>query len=271
MSQTISPHTHKSSGQHAEASSGQQTFIVALHDISPNNWPYYRPFVERMDAMGNVKLTWLVVPDFHHESASFKDPAFLNLLEKRLEKGDELVLHGFYHCDDAPAPTNVKDYFMRRFYTVEGEFYPLAEDDARSRLERGIELFAQQNWPLHGFVAPAWLMGDGARQALRKLPFRYTSDPGHFYELPDFTSHRVPTLVWSCRARWRRAMSYVVNEASRLQYRHLPTIRMGLHPIDMQYDAARNYWIKCIERLLNEGQRSETKIDWLHRMTTTAQ
>lgn len=86
MSQTIAPNTRESSKHHSEASSGQQTFIVALHDISPNNWPYYRPFVERMDAMGNVKLTWLVVPDFHHKSASFKDPAFLNLLEKRLEK-----------------------------------------------------------------------------------------------------------------------------------------------------------------------------------------
>lgn len=247
----------------------QKSFIVALHDIAPVNWSAYRPFVEQMDSMGNVRMSWLVVPDFHHRSATFEDHKFLDLLERRLSMGDELVLHGFYHCDEAAPPKTPRDYFMRRFYTVEGEFYPLAEDEARARLERGMELFDKRCWPIHGFVAPAWLMGKGTRRALRDLPFTYTSDPGHFYELPTFQAHRVPTLVWSCRAKWRRAMSYVVNEVSRLQYRSLPTIRFGLHPIDMHYAAAHDYWVKCIERLLDQGYISETKHHWFQRMKSS--
>ncbi|MGJ8523255.1 hypothetical protein R84981_001952 [Carnimonas sp. R-84981] len=247
------------------STSSQQSFIVALHDIAPQTWQDYRPFVERMDALGNVRMSWLVVPDFHHQSATFEDPAFLDLLESRLAKGDELVLHGYYHCDDAPAPKTVRDYYMRRLYTYEGEFYPIDEQQARERLERGIELFAQRRWPLDGFVAPAWLMGEGTRKALKELPFRYTSDPGHFYELPSFTAHRVPTLVWSARAAWRRAMSKVVNDVSKWQYRQLPTIRMGLHPIDMRFDSSREYWHRCVEQLLNKGYVSETKRDWFDR------
>lgn len=244
-----------------------QSFIVALHDIAPDNWADYQPFVERMDALGNVRMSWLVVPDFHHRNPTFEDPAFLDLLESRLAKGDELVLHGFYHCDDAPAPKGLRDYYMRRFYTYEGEFYPISEAEARERLERGLELFDKRGWPLDGFVAPAWLMGPGTRAALATLPFRYTSDPGHFYELPSFASHRVPTLVWSSRAKWRRAMSHVVNEVSRWQYRNLATLRLGLHPIDMRFDAPRRYWENCVEGLLEKDYLSETKRDWFARNT----
>ncbi|ANF58446.1 DUF2334 domain-containing protein [Halotalea alkalilenta] len=242
-----------------------QSFIVALHDIAPATWPDYRPFVERMDALGQVRMSWLVVPDFHHRSATFDDPAFLALLERRLELGDELVLHGLYHCDEGPAPSNLRDYLMRRFYTVEGEFYALEEDQARARIEQGLELFARRGWPLHGFVAPAWLMSPGTRKALASLPLRYTSDPGHLIDLPSFTAHRVPTLVWSARARWRRAMSLVVNEYSRHRYRRLETFRLGLHPVDMRFDASREYWYRCIERLLGQGYRAETKRDWFER------
>ena len=237
-------------------------FMMALHDISPATWNTYRPFVEEMDAQG-VRMTWLVVPNFHRQSPTFSNPECLRLLETRLSRGDELVLHGFYHCDDGPPPRSLRDYAMRRLYTYEGEFYSLDRAHAKARLEQGIELFERQGWPLHGFVAPAWLMSPGTRHALAHLPLRYTTDTTGFYHLPRFEHAPVPTLCWSARARWRRGMSYMVNTLNEKRYRRGNALRLGLHPVDMQHDMSRRYWINAVERLHLEGFESTTKYRWL--------
>jgi predicted deacetylase len=39
--------------------------LLVLHDVAPHTWADYQPFVEAVDAMGNVPMTWLVVPNFH--------------------------------------------------------------------------------------------------------------------------------------------------------------------------------------------------------------
>ena len=245
-------------------------FMMALHDISPATWDDYRPFVEEMDAR-DVRMTWLVVPDFHHRSPTFEDPKFLALLESRLARGDELVLHGFYHCDDGPAPRSAREYFMRRLYTYEGEFYGLDHSSAKARLEEGISLFERQGWPLHGFVAPAWLMSQATRHALSNLPLRYTTDTKGFYHLPHFEHVPVPTLCWSARAKWRRGMSYVVNTLSERRYSKGQALRLGLHPVDMRHDISRRYWLDAVERLQQQGFTSMTKYGWLFAQQQTAQ
>jgi predicted deacetylase len=90
-------------------------------------------------------------------------PGFRRLLSGRLARGDELALHGYFHCDDGPMASNPRDWFMRRVYTHEGEFYSLTREAASPRLHAGIEMFRRYRWPLHGFVAPAWLMKGRAR------------------------------------------------------------------------------------------------------------
>src|SRR5690606_1210937 len=118
-------------------------------------------------------------------------------LESRLSRGDELVLHGYSHSDDQPPPTEARQWFMRRVYTWEGEFYALDQAQAAQRLAAGIGLFQQFGWPLHGFVAPAWLLSPGSRRALSASGLSYTSDPQHLYRLPSFEAIAAPGLVWS--------------------------------------------------------------------------
>ncbi|MBC3776295.1 DUF2334 domain-containing protein [Pseudomonas sp. SWRI99] len=237
--------------------------LLVLHDVAPSTWADYRPFVEAVDALDNVPMTWLVVPDFHRRDALAGHPQFRRLLDARVARGDELALHGYYHDDGEPAPTTPRDWFMRRIYTHEGEFYRLSQEAARARLQAGIELFQRYDWPLHGFVAPAWLMSDGTRRALRETPLRYTSDPRHLYRLPDFTAITAPGLVWSARSAWRRGVSKIVSDQREQRWRQAPVIRLGLHPVDMRHRFSRDYWLRTLQRLLAEGRVPMTKIDWL--------
>ncbi|WP_433885218.1 DUF2334 domain-containing protein [Pseudomonas vranovensis] len=239
------------------------SLLLVLHDVAPETWPDYQPFVEAIDALGNIPMTWLVVPDFHKRNALEQAPGFRLMLDRRLQRGDEMALHGYFHADDSPPPRSPRDYFMRRIYTWEGEFYSLDQAQAQQRLEAGIDLFRRYDWPLAGFVAPAWLMSDGTRQALRQLPLRYTSDPQHIFQLPDFSPIAAPGLVWSARSRWRRGLSKVLCDVREARLRQAPVIRLGLHPVDMRHGFSRRYWLQTVQRLLCQGREPMTKSTWL--------
>ncbi|WP_392890975.1 DUF2334 domain-containing protein [Pseudomonas migulae] len=239
------------------------SLLLVLHDVAPPTWADYQPFVEAVDALGNVPMTWLVVPDFHKHNDLGDHPAFRRLLTSRAARGDELALHGYFHCDESPPPSTPRDWFMRRIYTHEGEFYELSRDAALTRLRAGIDVFQRYHWPLQGFVAPAWLMSEGTRQALRELPLSYTSDPQHLYRLPDFTPVDAPGLVWSARSAWRRGVSKLVSDQREQRWRQAPVIRLGLHPVDMRHEFSRNYWFHTLKRLLAEGRVPMTKAQWL--------
>jgi predicted deacetylase len=243
--------------------SDARSVLLVLHDVSPASWADYRDFVREVDALGAIPITWLVVPDFHKRHALEHNPAFCQMLEQRLTRGDELALHGYYHCDNQPPPRTLHDYFMRRIYTWEGEFYELTTAQAHTRLEAGIELFQRHSWPLHGFVAPAWLMSQGSREALRHLPLDYTTDAGHFYRLPDFQALPAPGIVWSARTAWRRGLSKFIGDIRQWQTKQATTLRLGLHPVDMRHDFSRQYWLQLLQQLLDDGRQPMTKFGWL--------
>ncbi|QXG29531.1 DUF2334 domain-containing protein [Pseudomonas viridiflava] len=241
----------------------ERSVLLVLHDVAPHSWLMYEPFVAAVDKLGTVRMTWLVVPDFHRRSPLGDDTVFQQRMDERLERGDELALHGYYHCDDSPAPRTLRDYFMRRIYTWEGEFYGLNTQQALARLEAGVEVFRRLDWPLHGFVAPAWLMSQGTREALSQLPLSYTSDPQHLFRLPDFTPIDAPGMVWSARSAWRRTASKLYSDFKEHRLRDASTIRLGLHPVDMLHRSSRDYWFELLLRLLEDGRQPMTKIQWL--------
>jgi predicted deacetylase len=239
------------------------SLLLVLHDVAPQTWADYQPFVAAVDALGVVPMTWLVVPDFHKHNNLDAHPEFRRMLTSRVIRGDELALHGYFHCDEGPRPSTPRDWFMRRIYTHEGEFYSLSQDAALARLHAGIEVFRRYDWPLAGFVAPAWLMSEGTRQALRQLPLSYTSDPQHLYRLPDFTAVDAPGLVWSARSAWRRGLSKLLSEQRERRWQQASVIRLGLHPVDMRHEFSRHYWLQTLKRLLDEGRIPMTKAHWL--------
>lgn len=239
---------------------------VVLHDVTPQSWPVYQDFIHAVDSLGSVPLTLLVVPDFHHQFHLDRFPDFRNAIEQRIARGDEVVLHGYSHHDDSPLQPNPINWFMRRIYTHEGEFYSLDEIHARQRLEQGLELFQHYQWPVSGFVAPAWLMSKGTQTALRGLPLKYTSDLTGLIRLPDWQQLDTPTLVWSSRSVWRRRVSRHWNQLRLKQSLSSPLIRLGLHPVDMHYSDAVLFWLETLETLL-PTHIPLTKVQWMSRST----
>src|SRR3569623_827832 len=142
----------------------QPALCIALHDVAPATWPACRRLLALVDELGPVPVTLLVVPDYHHRGRVTGDPSFIRAIEARLARGDEVVVHGYHHLDEARNTASPLQWIKRHVYTQsEGEFAAIDEAEAHARLMRGWEMLAiELGWPVAGFVAPAWLLGRGA-------------------------------------------------------------------------------------------------------------
>jgi predicted deacetylase len=223
---------------------------VSIHDVSPHTWPQCEILLKAIAGVADIPVTLLVVPAWHRMPV--RDATrYERALETRLIRGDELALHGYTHVDDGPPPGTLADLFRRRVLTrSEGEFAALSADEARRRLALGVDWFAQRGWPLAGFVAPAWLAGPGAWEALAGFAFRYTTTLRDFVLLPEGRRVRSPSLVFGTRNAWMRLFSRSRNAWLLAALRDAPVIRLGLHPADAAFPALLRDAQRLIGRLL---------------------
>lgn len=204
-----------------------------------------------------MPLTLLVVPCYHGERALPR--VYVEWIEQRLARGDELALHGYTHRDEAPAPRTIGERLRRGVYTArEGEFAALARDEAIERIERGRDWFGDRGWPLRGFVAPAWLVSSGTWQALERFDFLYTTTLTQFHLLDRGIAMRAPTVVYSTRSAWRRMASRRWNSMLAQTMRGAPLVRLGFHPADAAYDVVMAHALALV-RSLSDGRTALTK------------
>lgn len=224
---------------------------VVVHDAAPATQAACERLLACVRQVAAVPVTLLAVPRYHGAPS---DTAFEAWLGAALARGDELALHGFTHRDDG-RPRSLTDYARRRWYTAgEGEFAALSQDAATARLHAGWQWFAAHGWPLHGFVAPAWLMSKGTWDALQTTDFEYTCTLGSMVALPQRTRLQSQSIVYSTRSAWRRALSLPWNAALAQCQRHRPLLRFELHPHDADHAAVRRAWMRLLERALAQRQ-----------------
>jgi len=245
-------------------------FVV--HDVAPKTWPQCTRLLQMLDELDARPVTILVVPHYHYHGPITRDSRFVGALDRRLARGDELALHGFHHHDDEPPPRTLRGFLERRILTrAEGEFAALNEAAAAWRLAHGIEAFRMLHWPLHGFVPPAWLLGDASRAAIDRCryPFRYVSSRRGIYRLPHWRFARTANLCYSPDAPWRRALSRAMICAELARARHRPLLRFSLHPQDVHSDQVIAHWRALIAEAL-ASRTPVTKERWVASLDASA-
>jgi predicted deacetylase len=237
----------------AERGHAAALVAIELHDVAPATWPACVRILRVLDEVGARNLSLLVVPRFHGATAIGEDATFTRALHARLARGDELVLHGHTHLDEAPSPRTPRGFVERRLLTRgEGEFAALREDEALRRLDLGIAAFDALRWPLHGFVPPAWLLGDGARRALARRTdrFEYVGVRNGVYRLPSWTHVPCANAWYSPDRAWRRALSRLAIRRALAQARTLPLLRLSIHPQDAGVPQVLAHWRTLAEETL---------------------
>ena len=245
---------------------------VSIHDVAPATWQLCEHLIGAVSAVASVPLTLLVVPAYHGDSRD--KPWYDRALACRLGLGDELALHGYLHLDFGPPPRGLRQRYARRVYTRgEGEFAALTEPEAAHRLALGMQWFARRGWPLQGFVPPAWLLGDGGWRALRASGLLYATTWRHFHFLQHAAALEAPSLVYSSRNAWGRALSRQAVRWAASGQRNAPLVRLSLHPRDA-LDAGTVRHVQHLLASLLAYRVPATKAafarDWLDRWAVPA-
>lgn len=240
--------------------------VVSIHDVSPLTRDRVAEMLGDLSSLGVKKTSLLVIPNHHHRAPILEDGGFCRWLGEAGSDGHEIVLHGYFH--KRPSEGELRHRFVTEYYTAgEGEFYDLTEGEAAERLQKGLAEFKSAGFRPTGFIAPAWLLGVEAEEAVKKAGFEYTTRLQNFKDLTRDREDASQSLVWSVRAAWRRQASLWWNASLAARLEKNPLLRVGLHPPDWDHRAIRDQILKLISAAL-AGRDVMTYDEWLARART---
>ena len=217
--------------------SKSRLLLASIHDVSPRFESEVDQLLDLLRPYLGSRLAMLVVPNHWGGAPIVQGSAFATRLRSWAEEGIEMFLHGFYHRDDS-AHEGAADRLRARLMTAsEGEFLGLSRADAGERIRSGRNILEDViGRSIDGFVAPAWLYGNGALEALQEAAIPIAEDhlrvwsPASGQQLA-----RGPVITWASRTRMRLASSLAA--AAVLRHVPLDVLRIGVHPPDVRHTA----------------------------------
>ena len=215
----------------------QHLLLASIHDVSPRFESEVDRLLELLAPHVGERLAMLVVPNHWGDAPIRPGSPFAARLRRWAETGVEMFLHGYFHRDQS-RHGGAADRLRARFMTAgEGEFLGLSREDASARIAEGRALLEDViGRPVDGFVAPAWLYGEGALAALADSGIPLAEDHWRVWSPP--TGARLasgPVITWASRTRARLASSLLA--AAALRRAPLDVLRIGVHPPDCRHPA----------------------------------
>jgi uncharacterized protein len=217
------------------SSSKHKRLLVSIHDVGPGFESQIDQLAGSLEGLlGGPSFSMLVVPNHWGTHALSDAPSFQTKLRNWSDVGVEMFVHGWFHRDTAnhSAVTRLKAHTMT---AGEGEFLGLSAVEARQRMDDGKKLVEDIiGRATAGFIAPAWLYGAGAMEALANSEFMLAED--HF-KVWQPQSRKVlargPVVTWASRTPARAASSLTVAALARRCLHAMPTVRIAVHPGDV--------------------------------------
>jgi predicted deacetylase len=214
----------------------ERRLLVSIHDVAPCFESEVDRLADLIDArLGPARYAMLVVPDHWGRAPLAQAPAFQARLRGWAERGVEMFVHGWFHRDSS-RHQGAAGFKARHMTAGEGEFLGLSHADALERMADGKALIEDViGRPAAGFIAPAWLYGPGAMQALAECGFPLAEDhfrvwrPGH----EDKPLAKGPVVTWASRSTMRTASSLAFAALARPALQPLKTLRLAVHPGDV--------------------------------------
>jgi uncharacterized protein len=238
--------------RYAPVPTADRLLLASIHDVSPRFESEVDRLLAILDPQVGTRVAMLVVPNHWGDAPIVPGSPFAARLRRWADAGIEMFLHGYFHRDQARHGATW-DRLRARFMTAgEGEFLALSREQAACRIAEGRALLEDViGRRIDGFVAPAWLYGEGARAALADCGVRLAED--HFRVWSPATNTelaRGPVITWASRTPLRLASSLMA--ASALRRAPMKVLRIGVHPPDCRHPAL----VRSIERTLRAAARN---------------
>lgn len=218
----------------ATAFAARRRLLASIHDVGPRFahevGQLHDLFVRLLDGH---RFAMLVVPDHWGVAPLAGAPEFRRRLREWSDAGVEMFVHGWFHRDYA-AHSGFDRFRARAMTASEGEFLGLSRDIAAQRMADGKALIEDIiGKPAAGFIAPAWLYGTGAMEALAASGFALAEDHMRVWQpASGRVLARGPVITWASRSRARQLSSLAVAGVARWALHGLGTARIAVHPGD---------------------------------------
>lgn len=236
--------------------------LASIHDVSPRFESETGALIDLLEPHVGDRIAMFVVPNHWGEAPIVPGSPFAAKLRAWADQGFEMFLHGYFHRDEAAHKGAARRAQARLLTAGEGEFLGLSRDAASARIAKGRALLEEVTGrPISGFVAPAWLYGRGALDALADCGIALAED--HFRVWSPATGRslaRGPVITWASRTRLRLASS--LGAAAMLRQLPMRVLRVGVHPPDCRHRAL----LRSIERTMRAtaaGRRAGRYADLL--------
>ena len=217
------------------SSASARRLLVSIHDVSPRFERQVDALAERLARhVGEAKFAMLVIPDHWRGAPIAGNAAFAARLRGWADQGIEMFLHGWSHKDETPATEGLAAIKGKHMTAGEGEFLNLPQAEALARMRDGRALVEDTiGRPVAGFIAPAWLYGEGAHAAMRELGFALAEDHMKVWRpASGEVLAKGPVITWASRSKARIASSLFAASLGRAALPFTRTIRVAVHPGD---------------------------------------
>lgn len=226
--------------------------LLSIHDVGPRSEDAVDRLRDQLSRHApENRIALLVVPNHWGEAPITSGTAFAGRLRKWADEGSEIFLHGWFHRDTSMHRAGAARFKARHMTAGEGEFLGLDRDTARSLMHDGKGLLEDIiGQPVAGFIAPAWLYGPGALDALADCGFTLAED--HWKVWRPTTGQvlaRSPVMTWASRSPGRIVSSLLAARLLPPILRRMAVARIGVHPGDAAVPALTDSIDRVLARL----------------------
>ncbi|MEQ1498738.1 MAG: polysaccharide deacetylase family protein [Novosphingobium sp.] len=208
--------------------------LASIHDVGPRFEREVDQLAELLcGILGGPRFAMLVVPDHWGEAPLAGNPAFQQRLRDWADLGVEMFVHGWFHKDRAEH-SRATALVAKHMTDGEGEFLGLSRDVAAQRMADGRKLIEDViGREVAGFIAPAWLYGEGAHAALAQSGFALAEDHMKVWRpASGQVLAKGPVITWASRSVPRQISSRMVAAIARHALHPQRVMRIAVHPGD---------------------------------------
>jgi predicted deacetylase len=232
------------------------SLVVSIHDVAPSTAWAARTWVGELDRR-RVPATLLVVPGPWEGPPLRLDRDLVSWLHERRTGGDEIAQHGWTHRRVSGAPA-----WRRAVASVAArgcaEFWSLDTREAKRRIVLGRDVLDRAGFTPGGFTPPGWLASAPTLEVLAELGYSYTTTRSAVLDLHTGATHRVPALSQRPGGAGEALGRTVVDGWARHLVRRGASVRVALHPMDLDNPALVASNLAVIDQFVAAGATART-------------
>ncbi len=155
---------------------------VALHDATPPYLEELKEISAWLDQKSIRPRSIKVIPNYLNQWNILNHRGFLDWVFSQVEKGCEIIQHGYTHRASADQKGPF-DRLRNRYITKnDAEFLKSDYKEARKNIEKGTQIMEEAGLKCSGFTSPTWCQSKETARAIQDCGFRLFTTVSSIYD-----------------------------------------------------------------------------------------